>query len=159
MNGPVKRNAKPTPFSNFKHRVIFKTKAGAYFVKTTKGIAYKPKAKFYKNPAGSTVSTKYVKNLTHIPTPIRPKFDRKERKNAGYNRLPYAKRTRGVRVLPIKRKAYITELEEGHKAKRGRGRPRKHLVSPGGNMGLAALFGGKPIRATRKNKGVARKTA
>ena len=169
MVGPVMRNIirrrrakmggspKPTPFSNFKHRVIYRTKAGAYFVKTTKGIAYKPKAKFYKNPAGSTVSTKYVKNLTHIPSPIRPKFDRKERKNAGAARGKYAARAGGVRVLPIKRKPYIKELEEGHKAKRGRGRPRKHLVSPGANMGLAALFGGKPIRATRKNKGQARK--
>ena len=135
--------------------VIYKTKAGAYFVKTTKGIAYKPKAKFYKNPAGSTVSTKYVS--THIPSPIRPKFDRKERKNSGYGRGKYAARAGGVRVLPIKRRAYIKELEEGHKVKRGRGRPRKHLVSPGGNFGLAALFGGKPIRATRKNKGQARK--
>ena len=76
---------KATSFSNFKHRIIYKTKAGAYFVKTTKGITY-------KNPAGSTVSTKYVKNLTHIPTPIRPKFDRKERKNSGYGRGKYAAR-------------------------------------------------------------------
>jgi hypothetical protein len=169
MNGPVKReykrrmlaktggSPKPTSFMNFKKRVIFKTKAGAYFVKTDKGIAYKPKAKFYKNPAGSTVATKYVKNLTNIPNAIRPKFERRARKNAGVARGKYAAREGGVRVLPIKRRGYIAELHEGHKPKRGRGRPRKHLVSPGANMGLAALFGGKPIRATRKNKGVARK--
>ena len=36
------------------------------------------------------------------------------------------------------------------------GRPRKHLVSPGANMGLAALFGGKPVRKVRANKGVKR---
>jgi hypothetical protein len=40
--------------------------------------------------------------------------------------------------------------------KRKVGRPRKHRVSPGGNMGLAALFGGKPVRKQRANKGVKR---
>ena len=34
-----------------------------------------------------------------------------------------------------------------------RGRPRKHLVSPLGNFGIAALFGGKPVRKTRANAG------
>ena len=129
MTGPVKREylAKkktiPTAFMNFKKRVIFKTKSGKFIVKTEKGISYNPKAKFYKNPAGSTVSTQYVKNL--VPNGIRPKFNRKERKNSGAERGKYAPRVGGVRVLPVKRRAYITELEEGHKAKRAVGRPRK----------------------------------
>ena len=77
-----------------------------------------------------------------IPSPIRPKFTRKERANVGAKRGAYKPRVRGVRVLPVKRKAYIHEMFEGHPAKRGRGRPRKvKLVSPGGNMGLAGLFG------------------
>ena len=140
---------------NFKRRVIYRTAQGKYVVKTEKGtLVYKPKAKFYKNPAGSTVSTKYVKNK--VPSPIRPKFNRKERNNAGKARGKYAPRAGGVRVLPMKRKPYITELEEGYKPKRAVGRPRKHLVSPGGNMGLAALFGQKPVRKIRKNKGLKR---
>jgi len=139
-----------TNFMNFKKRVIFKTKTGKFIVKTDKGISYNPKAKFYKNPAGSTVSTQYVKNL--IPNAIRPKFNRKERKNVGFNRLPYTRRAGGVRVLPVKRRAYITELEQGHKAKRPVGRPRKHIVSPGGNMGIATLFGGKPVRKNQTRK-------
>ena len=131
-----------TNFLNVKRRVIMKTATGKYVVKTDTGLKYGPKAKYYKNPAGSTVNTKYVKNLTAIPNAIRPKFDRKERKNAGLERGKYAARIKGVRVLPVKRKAYMTEMFEGHAPKRGRGRPRKvKLVSPGGNMGLAALFG------------------
>jgi len=160
MSGPTKHRRRmgsspvATDFMNFKRRVIYKTKTGAYFVKTDKGPAYKPKAKFYKNPAGSTVSTKFVKNI--IPIAIRPKFDRRERKNAGAARGKYAPREVGVRVHHVKRRAYIGEMYEGHKPKRLAGRPRKHLVSPGGNFGLAALFGGKPIRAERKNKGMKR---
>jgi hypothetical protein len=137
MVGPVKReylrklaakkggSPKATNFLNMKRRVIMKTAQGKYIVRTNKGVSYNPKAKFYKNPAGSTVATKYVKNLTNIPSPIRPKFNRRERKNAGAARGKYAPRAGGVRVLPVKRRAYITELEEGHPAKRGRGRPRK----------------------------------
>lgn len=143
---------KPTDFLNVKRRVIFKTAAGKYIVKTEKGIKYAPKAKFYKNPQGSTVATKYVKNLGVIPSPIRPKFDRKERKNKGYNRLPYAPRVKGVRVLPVKRAGYIGQMMEGYAPKRPVGRPRKHKVSPGPNMGLAALFGGKPVRKQRARK-------
>ena len=135
---------------NFKRRVIYRTAQGKYVVKTEKGVAYNPKAKFYKNPAGSTVSTKYVKNK--IPSPIRPKFNRKERENSGKARGKYAPRAGAVRVLPVKRKPYALELFEGYKPKRAVGRPRKHLVSPGPNMGLAALFGGKPVRKERKRK-------
>jgi hypothetical protein len=47
-----------------------------------------------------------------IPSPIRPKFNRKERANTGAKRAPYAKRVRGVRVLPVKRRAYIAEMFE-----------------------------------------------
>jgi hypothetical protein len=139
-----------TNFMNFKRRVIYRTAQGKYVVKTEKGVAYNPKAKFYKNPAGSTVSTKYVKNK--IPSPIRPKFNRKERENSGKARGKYAPRAGAVRVLPVKRKPYALELFEGYKPKRAVGRPRKHLVSPGPNMGLAALFGGKPVRKERKRK-------
>jgi hypothetical protein len=136
---------------NFKRRVIYRTAQGKYVVKTEKGVSYNPKAKFYKNPAGSTVSTKYVKNK--VPSPIRPKFNRLERSNVGKARGAYAPRVGGVRVLPVKRAPYALEMFEGYKPKRAVGRPRKHRVSPGGNMGLAALFGEKPVRKQRKNKG------
>ena len=141
-----------TNFMNMKRRVIMMTGTGKYVVKTDKGLKYGPKAKFYKNPSGSTVSTKYVKNLGVIPSPIRPKFDRKERKNAGAARGKYAARAVGVRVHHIKRKAYIGQMMEGYAPKRKVGRPRKYLVSPGPNMGLAGLFGGKPVRKARARK-------
>ena len=142
----------PTGFLNSKRRVILRTAAGKYIARSEKGVVYNPKAKFHKSPGGTERATKYVKNMMAIPSPIRPKFDRKERANKGYDRLPYKPRVKGVRVLPVKRKAYITEMFEGYKPKRGRGRPRKHLVSPGGNMGIAALFGGKPVRKQRARK-------
>jgi hypothetical protein len=141
-----------TAFSNVKRRVIMKTAAGAYIVKTDKGVKYRPKAKYYKNPAGSTVNVKYVHGNVEIPSPIRPKLIRKERKNAGAARGKYAARPAGVRVLPVKRAAYLNKLYEGYAPKRPVGRPRKHLVSPGGNMGIAALFGGKPVRKQRARK-------
>ena len=142
---------RPTDFLNMKRRVIMKTAAGKYIVKTEKGVKYAPKAKYYKNPQGSTVAIKYAP-ANVIPSPIRPKFDRKERKNAGVARGKYAARPAGVRVLPIKRAAYLDKLYEGYAPKRKVGRPRKHLVSPGANMGLAALFGGKPVRKARARK-------
>jgi hypothetical protein len=141
-----------TAFSNVKRRVIYKTAAGAYIVKTDKGVKYRPKAKYYKNPAGSTVNVKYVHGNVEIPSPIRPKLVRKVRKNAGAARGKYAARPAGVRVLPVKRAAYLNKLYEGYAPKRPVGRPRKHLVSPGGNMGIAALFGGKPVRKQRARK-------
>jgi hypothetical protein len=136
---------------NVKRRVIYKTARGKYVVKTDKGLKYAPKAKYYKNPAGSTVHIKYAP-ASAIPNAIRPKLERKVRKNYGAERRPYKARERGVRVLPIKRAAHLNKLYEGYAPKRGRGRPRKHLVSPGGNMGLAALFGGKPVRKPRARK-------
>jgi hypothetical protein len=141
-----------TNFMNVKKRVIMKTARGKYVVKTDKGTKYAPKAKYYKNPAGSTVNIKYVKNTVNIPSPIRPKLNRKVRKNVGAARGKYAARVPGVRVHHVKRRAYIGELHEGYKPKRPVGRPRKHLVSPGPNMGIAALFGGKPVRKPRARK-------
>jgi hypothetical protein len=138
---------------NVKHRVIYKTSQGKYIVRTEKGIKYAPKAKYYKNPAGSTVHVKYVHGNVDIPSPIRPKLVRKVRKNYGEARAPYKPRARGVRVLPVKRAGYIGEMFEGYAPKRPVGRPRKHKVSPGGNMGLAALFGEKAPRKKRSNFG------
>jgi len=130
---------------NFKRRVIYRTAQGKYVVKTEKGVAYNPKAKFYKNPAGSTVATKYVKNK--VPSPIRPKFNRKERENSGKARGAYKPRAGGVRVLPVKRRPFIVELEEGYKPKRPVGRPRKVM-----QWNLPNPLG-EGLRRTRKNKG------
>ena len=172
MNGPVMReyrkrvarkgrkapagSPKPTAFMNVKRRVIFKTAQGKFIVKTDAGIKYRPKAKYYKNPQGSTVHVKYVHGNVAIPSPIRPKLERKERKNAGAARGKYAARVPGVRVHHVKRDAFIGAMMEGYAPKRAVGRPRKHKVSPLGNMGLAALFGGKPVRKQRSNKSVKR---
>ena len=145
---------KPTSFMNVKRRVIYKTAAGKYIVKTVKGIKYAPKVKYYKNPAGSTVNVKYAHGNVDIPSPIRPKMVRKMRKNAGAARGKYTARAGGVRVLPMKRAPYIAQMMEGYAPKRPVGRPRKmRLVSPGGNMGIAAMFGGRKMR---KNAGMKR---
>lgn len=144
----------PTKFLNTKRRVIYRTAAGKYVATAASGAAvYNPKAKYVKSPGGTERAVKYLKNMT-IPSPIRPKMVRQVRKNYGDRRGKYAPRVKGVRVLPVKRKAYIAEMFEGYKPKRAAGRPRKHLVSPGANMGLAALFGGKPVRKMRANKGM-----
>lgn len=137
---------------NLKRRVIMKTAKGKFVVKTAKGVTYNPKVKFYKNPAGSTVNVKYAHGNVTIPSPIRPKLVRKMRENAGKARGTYAPRMGGMRVSHVKRMAHIGAMMEGYKPKRAVGRPRKHLVSPGPNMGLAALFGGKPVRKERKRK-------
>ena len=137
---------------NVKRRVIMKTSSGKYVVKTDKGLKYAPKVKYYKNPAGSTVNVKYVHGNVAIPSPIRPKIERKERKNAGVARGKYAPRKVGVRVHHVKRVAHMAGMFEGYAPKRPVGRPRKHLVSPGPNMGLAKLFGGKPVRKQRARK-------
>ena len=147
---------KATSFMNVKRRVIMKTAQGKFIVKTAKGVKYAPKAKYYKNPQGSTVNVKYAHANVMIPSPIRPKLIRKMRKNAGDARGKYAARVKGVRVLPVKRAGYIAQMYEGYAPKRPVGRPRKYKVSPGGNMGLAALFGQKAVRKVRKNKNVKR---
>jgi len=146
-------HAVSTGFLNTKRRNIFKSSQGKYFSRSEKGVTYNPKAKYFKSPGGTERATKYL-NM-EIPTKIRPKFERQERSNVGRKRSPYAARVKGVRVLPVKRRAYITEMFEGYPAKRGRGRPRKHLVSAGPRIGLAAM---KiiPGRKTRKNKGTKR---
>jgi hypothetical protein len=134
----------PTKFMNKKHRVIMMTADGKYVVKTDKGMAYNPKAAFVKSPGGS------VRTITNsnarVPTAIRPKAVRKVRSNRGAARGAYA----GVKVGALP--ALFGEMGP----KRGRGRPRKYRVSPGGNMGLAALFGEKAVRKMRTNKGVKR---
>ena len=128
-----------TNFMNVKRRVIMKTSTGKYVVKTDKGLKYAPKAKYYKNPQGSTVNVKYVHGNVAIPSPIRPKIVRKERKNSGKARGKYAARIPGVRVHHVKRKAFIGQMFEGYMPMRARGRPRKYLVSPGPKMGLAGM--------------------
>jgi hypothetical protein len=113
-----------TGFLNTKKRVIFRSEAGKYFSRTAKGTAtYNPKAKYHKSPGGTERATKYVKNLLSIPSPIRPKFDRKERANVGAKRAPYAARKGGM-VVRLKRKGYLEQLFSP-KAKRPVGRPRK----------------------------------
>jgi hypothetical protein len=100
------------------------------------------------------VNVKYAHGNVDIPSPIRPKMVRKMRKNYGEPRGKYAARAGGVRVLPMKRAPYMAQMYEGYAPKRPVGRPRKmRLVSPGGNMGIAALFGG---RKARKNAGMKR---
>ena len=145
---------KPTSFMNVKRRVIYKTAAGKYIVKTAKGVKYAPKVKYYKNPAGSTVNVKYAHGNVEIPSPIRPKLVRKVRKNYGEPRGKYAARVPGVRVHHVKRAAYIGPMFEGYAPKRPVGRPRKaaaRLVSPLSPYALGRLF-----RAPRANKGVKR---
>ena len=149
----ARSSPKPTSFMNVKRRVIYTTASGKYIVKTEKGVKYAPKAKFYKNPAGSTVNVKYAHANVTIPSPIRPKLIRKERKNAGAARGKYAARAGGVRVLPVKRKAYIGQMFEGYAPKRPVGRPRKMRVSPMFNLPNPMGVG---MRKMRKNKGMKR---
>ena len=167
MNGPVKRayrarlgrkipagSPKPTSYMNVKRRVIYKTASGKNIVKTVKGVKYAPKVKYYKNPAGSTVNVKYAHGNVDIPSPIRPKMVRKMRKNYGEPRGKYAARVKGVRVLPMKRAAYMAQMFEGYAPKRPVGRPRKaaaRMVSPMSPYALGRLF-----RAARANKGAKR---
>jgi hypothetical protein len=99
----------PTEFFNAKRRVIHVTARGKYIA----GSTYNPKAKFYRNPGGAVVSTRYA-NLSTIPLAIRPKIDRKARSNAGATRAPYAPRAGGVAVRHVKRKAYIGNMMEGY---------------------------------------------
>lgn len=116
----------PTKFMNKKRRVIMMTADGKYVVKTDKGMAYNPKAAFVKSPGG-TVRT-IANSGARVPTAIRPKAVRKVRANSGKKRGAYA----GVHAGNLM--ALFSP-----KPKRGRGRPRKHLVSPGPKMGLAAM--------------------
>lgn len=135
---PIKLN--PTKFLNSKRRVIGMTANGKYAARTAKGgLVYNPKAKFVKSPGGT--ERVLTNSQARVPTAIRPKMMRKVRANRGKARGAYA----GV-------KAGALPALFSPKPKRGRGRPRKHLVSPGANMGLAALFGDKPVRKMRARK-------
>ena len=128
----------PTKFLNSKRRVIYMTAEGKYLAKSEKGATvYNPKAKFVKSPGGTERSVS--NSNARIPTAIRPKAVRKVRKNRGVAR-PKAGQVYRKAIGP----------------KRPVGRPRKARASPAGNMGLAALFGGKPVRKMRANKGVKR---
>ena len=126
----------PTKFLNSKRRVIYMTAEGKYLAKSDKGATvYNPKARFVKSPGGTERSL--MNSQARVPTAIRPKMMRKTRSNKGAARLKPGQ---------VYRKAIGP--------KRPVGRPRKmRLVSPMGNMGIAALFGGKPVRKTRSNKG------
>jgi hypothetical protein len=120
------------------------TANGKYIAKSDKGATvYAPKARFVKSPGGTERSIS--NSNARVPTAIRPKVVRKVRSNKGAARGAYA----GV-------KAGALPALFSPKAKRAVGRPRKYKVSPGGNMGLAALFGGKAVRKTRVNAGVKR---
>jgi hypothetical protein len=98
-----------TNFFNAKRRVIQITSRGKYIAGTT----YNPKAKFFRNPGGAVVSTRYA-NLTTIPQAIRPKLARKERSNAGARRGAYAPRVGGVTVRHVMRSAYIGAMHDGY---------------------------------------------
>ena len=118
----------PTKFLNSKRRVIYRTAEGKYFAKSEKGaMVYKPKARFVKSPGGTE---RVVSNSkAFVPTAIRPKAVRKVRANSGKARGPRAYKT-----------GMLQTYARAIGPKRPAGRPRKHMVSPGANMGLAKLF-------------------
>jgi len=128
-----------TKFLNSKRRVIYMTADGKYMAKSNKGsTVYNPKAKFVKSPGGTERSL--MNSQARVPTAIRPKMMRKTRSNKGQARMKEGQ---------VYRKAIGP--------KRPVGRPRKAMmVSPMGNMGIAAMFGGKPVRKMRSNKDVKR---
>jgi hypothetical protein len=125
-----------TKFLNSKRRVIYMTADGKYMAKSNKGsTVYNPKAKFVKSPGGTERSL--MNSQARVPTAIRPKMMRKVRSNKGQARMKEGQ---------VYRKAIGP--------KRPVGRPRKAMMaSPMGNMGIAAMFGGKPVRKMRKNAG------
>jgi len=127
-----------TKFLNSKRRVIYMTADGKYMAKSNKGsTVYNPKAKFVKSPGGTERSL--MNSQARVPTAIRPKMMRKTRSNKGQARM---------KAGQVYRKAIGPT--------RPVGRPRKMRASPMGNMGIAALFGGKPVRKMRANAGVKR---
>jgi len=128
-----------TKFLNSKRRVIYMTADGKYLAKSNKGATvYNPKAKFVKSPGGTERSL--MNSQARVPTAIRPKMMRKVRSNKGQARM---------KAGQVYRKAIGPT--------RPVGRPRKAMMaSPMGNMGIAGLFGGKPVRKARKNAGMKR---
>jgi hypothetical protein len=136
-------------FLNSKRRVIFRTVGGKFAAKSEKGsMVYNPKAKFHKSPGGTERATKYLRSTMVSPSPIRPKFNRKERKNVGGKRAAYAPRQGGM-VVRLKRNPYLGQMFSPKPA-RGRGRPRKavswNLPNP---MGVG-------MRKKRSNAGAKR---
>jgi len=104
------------------------TADGKYIAKSEKGgTVYGPKARFVKSPGGTERSV--ANSSARIPTAIRPKAVRKVRANRGKARGPRAYKA-GV----------LATYARAIGPKRPAGRPRKHMVSPGANMGLAKLF-------------------
>ena len=98
-----------TIFFNAKRRVIMITNRGKFIA----GSTYNPKAKFFRNPGGAVVSTRYA-NLNSIPVAIRPKIARETRANKGKARGIYAARVGGVAVHHVKRRGYIGNMFERH---------------------------------------------
>ena len=92
-----------TIFFNAKRRVIMVTNRGKFIA----GSTYNPKAKFFRNPGGAVVSTRYA-NLTTIPLAIRPKIDRNTRANKGMARVG------GMAVTHVKRRGHIGNMMEGY---------------------------------------------
>jgi hypothetical protein len=128
----------PTKFLNKKRRVIYMTANGKYLAKSNKGSAvYNPKAAYVKSPGGTERTL--TNSAARVPTAIRPKATRKTRSDRG-----------GMR----RKEGQVYRRAIG--PKRPVGRPRKARPSSMGNMGIAALFGGKPVRKTRKNYGMKR---
>jgi hypothetical protein len=127
-----------TKFLNKKRRVIYMTANGKYLAKSAKGATvYNPKAAFVKSPGGTERTL--TNSGARVPTAIRPKATRKVRSNKGAARMKPGQVYR--RAIGPRRPV---------------GRPRKARASPMGNMGIAALFGGKPVRKQRANAGVKR---
>lgn len=126
-----------TKYLNAKRRVIFITADGKYVAKSNKGsTVYNPKARFVKSPGGTT---RAISNSNgRVPTAIRAKVVRKVRADRGKAR-PKAGQVHRAPIGP----------------RRPVGRPRKARASPF-NMGIAAMFGGRPVRKQRANKGVKR---
>jgi len=150
MVGRPRSTGVNTGFLNTKRRSIFMTANGKYASRTPKGgLYYNPAAKYFKSPGGTERATKYLKNMA-IPSPIRPKFDRKERANKDVKRGMYKARKGGMAVHHVKRKAYMGEMFSGYKPARGRGRPRKAM-----SWNLPNPVG-EGLRRKRKNAGVKR---
>jgi len=144
-----------TGFLNTKRRVIFRSDAGKFFVRTAKGMTYNPKAKLHKSPGGTERATKYVKNLLAIPSPIRPKFNRKERKNVGGKRSAYAPRQGGM-VVRLKRNPYLGQMFSP-KPKRAVGRPRKvRSAQPGPIMRRFLATKARKAKGTKRGPRVRR---
>jgi hypothetical protein len=144
-----------TGFLNTKRRAIYRSDAGKYFVRTAKGVSYNPKAKVHKSPGGTERATKYVKNLLAIPSPIRPKFNRKERANLGGKRAAYAPRQGGM-VVRLKRNPFLGQLFSP-KPMRGRGRPRKvRSAQPGPVMRRFLATKARKAKGTKRGPRVRR---